>query len=88
MAEPQMEAIGRIGGFFAHPSVAMVELTAPLKLGDTIYIKGHTTDFQQVVESMQVDRAPVTSAAAGQSVGVKVTTRCRSRDVVYKLVSA
>ena len=88
MAEPQMEAIGHIGGFFAHPSVAMVELTAPLKIGDTIYIKGHTTDFQQVVESMQVDRAPVTSAAAGQSVGVKVTTRCRSRDVVYKLVSA
>ena len=88
MAEPQMEAIGHVGGFFAHPSVAMVELTAPLKIGDTIYIKGHTTDFQQVVESMQIDRAPVTSAVAGQSVGVKVTTRCRGRDVVYKLVSA
>ena len=85
MAEPQMEAIGRVGGFFAHPSVAMVELTAPLKIGDTVYIKGHTTDFQQVVESMQVDRAPVTSASAGQSVGLKVSTRCRQHDVVYKL---
>ena len=88
MAEPKMEEVGRVEGFFAHPSVAIIELTAPLKIGDTIYLKGHTTDFQQVVESMQVDRAPVTSAEAGQSVGVKVSTRCRQHDVVYKLVSA
>ena len=87
MADPRMEAIGKIGGFFAHPSVAMVDLTAQLAIGDTVCIKGHTTDFQQVVESMQVDRAPVTSAAAGQSVGVKVKDRCRKGDVVYKLVS-
>ena len=88
MAEPQMEAIGHVGGFFAHPSVAIIELTAPLKIGDTIYFKGHTTDFQHVVESMQIERAPVTSAAAGQSVGVKVSARCRQHDVVYRLVSA
>ena len=88
MAEPQMEAIGHVGGFFAHPSVAIIELTAPLKVGDTIYLKGHTTDFKQLVESMQIERAPVTSATAGQSVGVKVSTRCRQHDVVYRLVSA
>ena len=87
MADPRMEAIGKIGGFFAHPSVAMVDLTAQLAIGDTVCIKGHTTDFQQVVESMQVDRAPVTSAAAGQSVGVKVKDRCRKGDVVYKMVN-
>ena len=86
MADPQMEAIGHVGGFFAHPSVAMVDLTAQLKIGDTVCVKGHTTDFQQIVESMQVDRAPVTSATAGQSVGVKVKDRCRKGDVVYKLV--
>lgn len=85
MAEASMEEIGKVKGFFAHPSVAMIELTAPLTMGERIYIKGHTTDFQQVVESMQVDRSPVQAAQAGQSVGVKVTTRCRQHDIVYRL---
>ena len=85
MAEPRMEEIGRVSGFFAHPSVAVVALTAPLALGETVYIKGHTTDFQQVVESMQVDHQAVQEAAGGQSVGVQVTGRCRKHDVVYKL---
>ena len=87
MPEPRMEEVGRVGGFFAHVSVAIVELTAPLKLGDTVYIKGHTTDLQQPVESLQLDRAPVQEGNAGQSVGLKVTVRCRKRDVVYKLVA-
>jgi putative protease len=86
MADSKMEEIGRVGGFFAHPSVAIVELTAPLKIGETIYLKGHTTDFQQLVESMQVDRQPVTEAQAGQSVGIKVQDRCRKHDIVYKLI--
>ena len=86
MAEPRMEAIGRVEGFFAHPSVAMVELTAPLKMGDAVYIKGHTTDLRQTVESMQIDHQPVQEAAAGQSVGLKVNARCRKRDLVYRLV--
>jgi len=81
-----MQEIGRITVFFAHPSAAVVELTAPLRVGETIYIKGHTTDFQQAVESMQVDRQAVQEAHAGQSVGIKVTERCRKHDVVYKLV--
>ena len=87
MAEPKMEEIGRVSSFFAHPSVAVIDLTAPLKLGETVYIKGHTTDFQQAVESMQVDRAPVQQVQAGASVGLKVTGRCRKHDVVYKLVT-
>ena len=86
MAEPRMEEIGRVDGFFAHPSVAIVELTAPLTIGETVYVKGHTTDFRQVVESMQVDHQPVQEARAGQSVGLKVSERCRKHDVVYKLV--
>lgn len=88
MAEPKMEEVGRIGGFFAHVSAAVVELTAPLKVGDTIYVKGHTTDFQQVVESLQVNHAPVQDAKAGDSVGLKVKDRCRQHDAVFKLVTA
>ena len=87
MAEPRMEEIGRVEGFFTHVSAAMVALTAPLRVGDRIYIKGHTTDFQQTVASMQVDRQPVPEASAGQSVGLKVDQRCRQHDVVYKLAA-
>ena len=87
MTEPQMEAVGRVSGFFAHPSVAIIELSQPLKIGDAIYVKGHTTDFQQTVESMQVDHNPVQEAHPGDSVGLKVKDRCRQHDAVYKLVS-
>jgi len=86
MAEPQMEAIGRVSVFFAHPSAAVVELTAPLRVGETIYVKGHTTDFQQVVESMQLDRQPIQEGAVGQAIAIKMNERCRKHDVVYKLV--
>lgn len=85
MAEPSLVDIGRVRGFFAHPSVAVVELTAPLAAGETIYIKGHTTELRQVVESMQIDREPVRAAQAGQTVGIKVTGRCRRHDIVYAL---
>ena len=87
MTEPRMEAIGRVEGFFAKPSVAIVELRAALKVGETIYVKGHTTDFQQVVESIHIDHQPVQEARAGQSVGLKVKDRCRTHDLVYKLIS-
>ena len=87
MAEPSMEEIGRISVFFAHPSAAVVELTKPLRVGEMIYVKGHTTDFQQVVDSMQVDRQSIQEAQAGQAVGLKVKERCRKHDTVYKLAS-
>lgn len=87
MAEPRMEAIGKVAGFFSHVGAAIVELTAPLRVGDRIYIKGHTTDFQQAVESMQFEHQTLQEASAGQSVGIKVQQRCRQHDVVYKLVA-
>lgn len=86
MAEPQMEPIGSVEGFFAHVGAAVVRLTAPLRVGDRIYIKGHTTDFQQVVTSMQLEHQAVGEMSAGQSAGVKLEQRCRKHDVVYKLV--
>ena len=86
MTEPRMEEIGRVEGFFAKPSVAIVELQAALTVGETIYVKGHTTDFQQLVESIHIDHQPVQHAQAGQSVGLKVKERCRTHDLVYKLI--
>ena len=77
--------IGVVADFFARPVVAAIELTAPLKVGDRIHIKGHTTDLEQTVDSMQVHNAAVTEAQAGDGVGIKLTARVRKGDSVYKI---
>ncbi len=85
MAE-EME-VGRVMQFFAKPCVAAVEITSgTLSVGDTIRIKGATTNIEQKIESMEIDRSPVPSAGAGQSVGIKVKDRARPHDKVYKIV--
>lgn len=82
---PTMDVVGRVANFFARASIASIDLTDSLQVGDVIYIKGHTTDVQQLVESLQVNRRPVKEAHAGESVGVQVGSRCRKHDVVYRL---
>ena len=79
------EIIGKVSDFFAKPVVAGINLTASLKIGDKIHIKGHTTDLQMNVESMQIDNAQVAEAKAGDSIGVKVAERVRQGDTVYKV---
>ena len=83
---PEVE-IGKISDFFARPVVAGIELTGPLKPGDTIRIHGHTTDLTMTVTSMQINNVTVQEARVGDSVGIKVTDRVRRGDVVY-LVTA
>jgi len=81
------EYVGDVIIFFAKPCVAAVEVKAgSLSVGDSIKIKGATTDFEQSVESMEIDRKPVSSAGPGQSVGIKVKDRVRPHDKVFKLV--
>ena len=79
------DIVGKVSDFFAHPVVAGVELTGPLKVGDTIRIKGHTTDLELVVDSMQINNVNVEQAKAGDSIGIKVTDRVRAGDSVYKI---
>ncbi len=81
----QEQEIGKVSDFFARPVVAAIELTAPLKVGDKIHFKGHTTDLEVVVESMQIENENVEEANAGDSVGVKVPDRVRKTDTVYKV---
>ena len=81
---PEVE-IGHVRDFFAHPVVAGIDLTGALKVGETILIKGHTTDIEMVVASMQVDNVEVAEASAGDAVGIKVPDRVRRGDAVYKL---
>ena len=82
MAEQE---IGKVMDFFARPVVAGIDMSGALKVGDTIHIKGHTTDIEMVVDSMQIDNANVSEAKKGQSVGIKVPDRVRAGDTVYKV---
>ena len=84
MSEENVVEIGRITHFFTKISVAVIELTMPLAVGDTIVIKGPTTDFEQVVESMQIEHNNVQRAEAGQSIGLRIAQRVRENDMVYK----
>jgi len=84
LSEENVVEIGRITHFFTKISVAVIELTTPLAVGDTILIKGPTTDFEQIVESMQIEHNNVQRAEAGQSIGLKVAQRVRENDMVYK----
>ena len=84
MSEENIVEVGRITHFFTKINVAVVELTAPLAVGDRILIKGPTTDIEQVVQSMQIEHENIERAEAGQSIGLKVEQRVREIDIVYK----
>jgi hypothetical protein len=82
--EDDIIEIGHISHFFPKINVAVLNLTLPLTVGDRILIKGPFTDFDQIVESMQIDRAPIQRGEGGQSIGLKVTQPVKEKDVVYK----
>ena len=84
MSEENIVEVGRITHFFSKIGVAVVELTAPLVVGDSILVKGPSTDFEQVVESMQIEYTNIPRAEAGQSIGLKLAQRAREKDAVYK----
>ena len=76
--------LGKITHYFPKVRAAVIKLEAPLTVGDVIKIKGHTTNFQQTITSMQIDRVPIDQAKKGQEIGLLVNSRVRQHDVVYK----
>ena len=86
MGEENLIEVGRVTHFYPKISVAIVELKAPLSIGDKILIKGATTNFEQKVESMQIEHKDIERAEAGQIIGLKVNQRARENDKVYKIV--
>lgn len=80
------QEIGKVTSYFAKIGVVAIEITqGTLKVGDTLHFRGHTTDFTQTVESMQIEHQNVEQASVGDSVGIKVKERVRPHDKVYKV---
>jgi len=80
------QLIGTVTHYFGKAQVAGIRITdGVLHVGDTIHIVGHTSDFTQTVESMQINRAPVQSATVGDEIGIKVVAHAREHDQVYRV---
>jgi translation elongation factor EF-Tu-like GTPase len=79
------ELVGEVTHWFGNISVAGIDLTGKLAVGDRIHVLGHTSDFEMDVESMQIDREDVSEAGPGDSVGIKLVSRARTGDSVYKV---
>lgn len=85
---PGEERVGVVTHYFNHLSVAIVKMEAGmLREGDTVHIKGHTSDFRQPVQSMEVEHVHVPEVWPGQSFGLKVIEHAREHDVVYKVTN-
>ena len=78
-----MKELGKITHYYPNIGVAIVELKAPLKIGDKILIKGSITNFEQTIESMQIEHEDVQLAEAGKSIGLMVIQKVREGDIVY-----
>jgi len=81
--EVQGKEVGRVTHFFDKIDVAVIELSGKLKVGDKIRIKGSTTDFEQEIESLQIEHENVEEAKKGQAIGTKVEDKVRENDKVY-----
>ncbi len=86
MGERELKEVGNVTHYFTKINVAIVELSDTLSVGDRILIKGTTTDFEQTINSMQIEHKNVKKAKAGQSIGLKVNERVREGDTVYKIL--
>ena len=81
-----MEEIGVVEHYFTKIGVAAIRITnGSVRVGNTIAIKGATTDFQQHIDRMEIDRQPIEEALAGDAIGIKVAERVREGDRVYKV---
>jgi len=83
--EPQYAKVGTIDHFYSKAGVAIVNVSALIKKGDKILIRGSTTNLSQVADSMEVEHKQLNEAQAGQKIGLKVSGRVRENDIVYKV---
>lgn len=77
--------IGKVSGYFSHVGVAAIKLSGSLKVGDKVRIKGHTSDVDVKVSSIEIERKAVKSAKKGDHIGIKVSEKVRPNDKVFLL---
>jgi putative protease len=82
--EEEVIEIGKVINYYSKLKVALIELSLPLSVGDRILIKGPSTDFEQNVESIEVNRKSIQRAEGGTSIGIKVMQLARQKDAVFK----
>ena len=83
------QLIGKVTHYFGKAQVAAIEITdGKLTVGDTIHVVGHTSDFTQKIDSMQIDRAPVEVAKVGDAIGIRVAEHAREHDEVFRVSPA
>ena len=83
---PGEQRVGTVTHYYSHLSVAVVRLdSGTLCVGDMIHVTGHTTDFRQKVESMQIEHESVSECRPGDDFGLKVIDHARENDIVYKV---
>lgn len=83
----QEKEIGKITHYYGHLSVGIIQLTDTLKIGESIHIKGYSSDFTQSIDSMQIEHANVSEAKLGDMVGIKVTAKVHPGDKVFKVIT-
>lgn len=80
--------IGTVEDYFGKVGVIAFHVEGEeIAIGDTIHVKGHTTDFQEVVDSIQIDKQPVQRAGPGSNVGIKSKEKARKGNIIYKVLS-
>jgi len=80
------QLIGEVTHYFGKAGVAAIKITdGQLDVGDTIHVVGHTSDFTQKIDSMEIERAPIQSAKVGDEIGVQVVEHAREHDKVYRV---
>jgi putative protease len=80
---PKEKKVGEIAHYFGKIMVAAIKVKAEIKVGDTLHIKGHTTDFEQVVDSIQIEHESIPKAKKGDDIGIKVKDHVREGDEVF-----
>lgn len=84
--EKKEELVGKVTHYFGKIEVGIIELSKGIKVGDKIHIKGNTTDFEQEVNSMQIEHQNIEKAKKGDVIGLKVKEKVREGDEVYKVL--
>ncbi|MFA6136242.1 MAG: translation elongation factor-like protein [Candidatus Paceibacterota bacterium] len=83
MKEKKEKKVGEVIHYYSKITVAVIKFSVPVEVGDTIHFKGHTTDFSQKIDSIQIDYKPVEKVKAKQEAAMKVDDHVREGDVIY-----